>query len=108
MRVWWYVRSGCCGCKLCRRGLTVTMPAIANTGIATATWRKRLASKDISRGPRRCHDGGHPRRPAHVVLKQTTYKPVSVGVAEWSTVGIERLPVLACRGLRSVARRAFD
>ena len=27
-----------------------------NSGIATATWRKRLASRDISRGPRRCHD----------------------------------------------------
>ena len=27
-------------------------------GIATATWRKRLASRGISRGPRRCHDGG--------------------------------------------------
>src|ERR1700736_3850760 len=28
--------------------------------IATATWRKRLASKDISPGPRRCHDRGRP------------------------------------------------
>ncbi len=27
------------------------------SGIATATWRKRLASKDISRGPRRCYEG---------------------------------------------------
>ena len=27
-------------------------------GIATATWRHRLASRGISRGPRRCHDGG--------------------------------------------------
>ena len=26
-------------------------------GTATATWRERLASRDISRGPRRCHDG---------------------------------------------------
>jgi hypothetical protein len=29
----------------------------ANTGIATATWRKRWASRGISHGPRRCHDG---------------------------------------------------
>ena len=29
----------------------------ATSGIATATWRNRLASKDISRGPRRCRDG---------------------------------------------------
>ena len=29
----------------------------ATSGIATATWRERLASKGISRGPRRCHDG---------------------------------------------------
>ena len=26
-------------------------------GIATATWRKRLATRGTSRGPRRCHDG---------------------------------------------------
>ena len=30
--------------------------AYATSGIATATWRKRLASKGISRGPRRCHE----------------------------------------------------
>ena len=30
--------------------------AYANCGIATAIWRKSLASKDISTGPRRCHD----------------------------------------------------
>src|ERR1700751_536509 len=28
------------------------------SGTATATWRKRLASKGISREPRRCPDGG--------------------------------------------------
>ena len=34
-----------------------TMPRpTRNSGIATATWRERLASKGISRGPRRCHD----------------------------------------------------
>ena len=33
------------------------MPQITRTlGIATVTRRKRLASKDISRGPRRCRD----------------------------------------------------
>ena len=31
--------------------------AYATSGIATATWRERLASRGISRGPRRCHDG---------------------------------------------------
>jgi len=50
--------SGWYGCGLCWRGLT-TMPRVARTlGIATATWRERLASKGISRGPRRWHDGG--------------------------------------------------
>src|SRR5208283_6099991 len=35
------------------------MPRLTRTcGIATATWRDRLALRDISRGPRRCHDGG--------------------------------------------------
>ena len=34
--------------------------AYRDFGIATATWRDRLASKDISPGPRRCHDAGHP------------------------------------------------
>ena len=32
--------------------------AYALCGIATATWRKRLATSGISRGPRRCRDGG--------------------------------------------------
>src|SRR6201993_1768684 len=31
---------------------------IRTLGIATATWRERLASRGISAGPRRCHDGG--------------------------------------------------
>ena len=30
----------------------------ATIGIATAPWRHRLASRGISSGPRRCHDGG--------------------------------------------------
>ena len=30
----------------------------ATFGIATARWRHRLATKDIWRGPTRCHDGG--------------------------------------------------
>jgi hypothetical protein len=38
-------------------GGLMAMPRVIHTsGIATATWRKRLASKGISRGPRRCHD----------------------------------------------------
>src|ERR1700691_2557300 len=37
------------------------MPQLTRTsGIATATWRERLASEDISPGPRRCHDRGRP------------------------------------------------
>ena len=32
--------------------------AIATVGIGTVPWRHRSASRDISRGPRRCHDGG--------------------------------------------------
>jgi hypothetical protein len=36
----------------------VMTPATGTTGIATATWQARLASRAISRGPRRCHDGG--------------------------------------------------
>jgi len=47
------VRSGCCGCGLYRRGLTATTMLTRTTGIATATWRKRLILKGISRGPRR-------------------------------------------------------
>jgi class 3 adenylate cyclase len=44
-------------------GLAQRMESVARPGgviswIATATWRKRLASRDISPGPRRCHDGG--------------------------------------------------
>ena len=52
--------SGCCGCGLCWRGLRAMTRLMRSYGIATATWRERLASKDISRGPRRCHDGGCP------------------------------------------------
>jgi len=35
-----------------------SVPAIAAIGIATATWRKRLALRGTSPGPRPCHDGG--------------------------------------------------
>ena len=35
-------------------------PPTPTIGIATAPWRKRSASKYISPGPRRCHDGGCP------------------------------------------------
>ncbi len=66
-----YTKSRCCGCKPCWRALTVTMPAIANTGIATATWRKRLARRTyrlgrgdamtpgIQGGPPRCLETDH-------------------------------------------------
>jgi hypothetical protein len=37
-------------------GLTATPPLTRTSGIATATWRKRLATRGISSGPRRCHD----------------------------------------------------
>jgi len=46
------------GCTRYWRGLTAMARLIRTLGIATATWRERLASKDTSRGPRRCHDGG--------------------------------------------------
>ena len=45
-------------CERYWRGPTVTKPPTATIAIATAPWRHRLASRDISRGPRRCHDGG--------------------------------------------------
>ena len=59
--------------------------AYATIGIATATWRHRLASRGISRGPRRCRDAGHPGRAAHVVLKQTSFKtPQGDPTSTWS------------------------
>ena len=58
MRVSGYARSGCCGCGLDLRGLTAMRRLMRTCGIATATWRDRLASRGISPGPRRCHDGG--------------------------------------------------
>src|ERR1700758_4587497 len=48
------------------------MPAIANTGIVTATWRESLASRGISSGPKRCNDGC--RASSCSVLKQTRYE----------------------------------
>ena len=57
---WLYATSGCCGCGLSWRGLTAMTRPMQASAIATATWRKRLASRDILRGPRRCHDGGCP------------------------------------------------
>src|SRR6201993_4864962 len=48
--------SGCSDCKRYWRGLTA-MPRLTRTcGIATATWRERLATRGISPGPRQCHD----------------------------------------------------
>ena len=51
--------------RRCWRGLTAMTRLTRTSGIATATWRKRLASKDISRGPRPCHDGSA-RRPHQI------------------------------------------
>jgi hypothetical protein len=63
-----------CGCGLFWRGRRA-MPRLTRTcGTASATWRNRLASRGISRGPRRCHDAGHRGRAARCVLKQTTYE----------------------------------
>ena len=42
------------GCAWPARRAT-TLPT-ATIGIATATWRQRLASRGTSRGPRRCRD----------------------------------------------------
>src|SRR6476661_11271399 len=74
MRVWLCGRSGCCDHALCWRGLAAMTRLTRTSGIATATWRDRLALKGISRGPRKCRDAGHPGRAAHVVLKQTRYE----------------------------------
>src|SRR5271156_4988620 len=62
-RGWWRRRpgtvlfcamSGCCGCGRCWHGLATTPRLTRTSRIATATWRERLASKGISRGPTRC------------------------------------------------------
>src|SRR5262245_31272002 len=37
---------------------SATKRPTGTTAIATVRWRHRGASKDISRGPRRCHDDG--------------------------------------------------
>ena len=44
--------SGCCDCGCCSAGLAAMRWATGITGIATATWRNRLASKVTSTGPR--------------------------------------------------------
>jgi Adenylate and Guanylate cyclase catalytic domain len=38
----------CCGCGLCWRGLTAMRRLTLSSGIATATWRKRLAEGHIA------------------------------------------------------------
>ena len=62
------------------------------SGIATATWRKRLASKGISPGPRRCHDAGHPGRAAHIVSNQTETHGMDVPVRCVSKVCLKKKP----------------
>ena len=46
-------RSRCCGCARCWPGPAATRLPTGTIVIATAPWRNRLASKDISPGPRR-------------------------------------------------------
>ena len=47
-------------------------PPTATYGIAIAIWRHRLASRDISRGPRRCHDSACPHSSHPSVSASTT------------------------------------
>jgi len=70
-------RSGCCGCGLFWRGLTAMTRPTRTCGIATATWRKRLASRGISIGPRRCHD----RR--RCPLRDTGRTPLTKAAPPW-------------------------
>ena len=60
----------CCGSRLYRLGCKVTTPPTRTSGIATARWRKVLASRGISRGPRRCHDGGCPFKGGDVFVQR--------------------------------------
>src|SRR6185312_2340593 len=88
------------GCAQCWPERTVkTLPiAIAATG--TATWRKRLASKDIWRGPRQCHDGGCSFGGGDVVL-------TALGEPELRLLRVEK-PTRSGppRGAETVAREA--
>jgi hypothetical protein len=70
-----------CGCGLFWRRRTAMSRLTRTCGTASATWRNRLASRGISRGPRRCHDAGHRGRAARCVLKQTTYESSQKSVA---------------------------
>jgi hypothetical protein len=55
--VWRSATSGCCGFGLCWRGHTATPRDMPTSGIATAKWPKHLATRGISPGLRRCHNG---------------------------------------------------
>ncbi len=83
-------------------------PTYAHLRDRTATWRERLASKDISRGPMRCRDGGHPGRAAHVVLKQTSFESLKTlcrNHRERRRPGVSgRLRPLRCRS----TKRRYD
>jgi hypothetical protein len=46
--------------------------AMRTSGIATATWRHRSATRDTWNGLKQCHDGVI--RPPNLFLKQTTYE----------------------------------
>ena len=37
-------------------GVMLADSAVLHIGIATATWRKRLATRGTSRGPKKCYD----------------------------------------------------
>src|SRR6516165_10484613 len=66
------------------------------SGIATATWRERLASKGISPGPRRCHDGGCPVGGGDVFVHRCRGFDSSVGGRRASDAGGIGHP---CRGV---------
>src|SRR6476619_2892891 len=72
MRVSLCATSGCYGCARCFLAPAETRPRTATIGIATALWQHRWASRGISPGSRRCHDGGKPGGPSALVSKQTT------------------------------------
>ena len=55
-RIWPCATFCCCDYGLSWHGHAATPRLTPTSGIGTATWRKRMASRGISRGPRQCHD----------------------------------------------------
>src|ERR1700677_3049218 len=72
-------RSGCCGCALVWRRLTARPLRTRTSGIATATWRKRLALRGISSGPRQCNKLTIRASATHVTGKGTASLAMSAG-----------------------------